>query len=68
MAAGGLPISAKDSVKKTVHTALDVQDFISNRKTEFDTQGKLGLKMHLGIHTCPVVAGIVGVKKFQHDI
>ena len=30
--------------------------------------GETAFEMRLGIHTGPVVAGIVGVKKFQYDI
>jgi class 3 adenylate cyclase len=31
-------------------------------------QGKPYFEMRMGMHTGPVVAGIVGVKKFQYDI
>jgi len=68
MAAGGLPVSSDDSVKKTVLAALEMQEFISKRKSETDTPGKHVFEMRAGIHTGPVVAGIVGVKKFQYDI
>ena len=68
MAAGGLPVPTNDSVKNTVLAALEMQDFISKRKKENDTQGKPAFEMRVGIHTGPVVAGIVGVKKFQYDI
>jgi|JI10StandDraft_1071094.scaffolds.fasta_scaffold08601_2 adenylate cyclase len=68
MAAGGLPVPSVDSVKNTVKAALEMQAFISKRKTNMDAQNKLAFEMRLGIHTGPVVAGIVGVKKFQYDI
>jgi class 3 adenylate cyclase len=68
MAAGGLPVPTDDSVKNTVLAALEMQDFISNRKAKLDAEGKPGFEMRLGVHTGPVVAGIVGVKKFQYDI
>ena len=68
MAAGGLPIPTEDSVKNTVLAGLEMQDFISKRKSELDAQGKPCFEMRVGIHTGPVVAGIVGVKKFQYDI
>jgi len=38
------------------------------RKAERDAQGKPAFAMRVGIHTGPVVAGIVGVKKFAYDI
>jgi len=68
MAAGGLPVSTDDSVKNTVLAALEMQDFIGKRKAEMDAQNKPAFEMRVGIHTGPVVAGIVGVKKFQYDI
>lgn len=68
MAAGGLPVPSNDSVKNTVLAALEMQAFIQNRKRELDTTGKPSFEMRVGIHTGPVVAGIVGVKKFQYDL
>lgn len=60
--------SQRDSVKNTVLAALEMQDFIRNRKAKLDAEGKPGFEMRVGVHTGPVVAGIVGVKKFQYDI
>ena len=68
MAAGGLPVPTDDSVKNTVLAALEMQTFISKRKVELDAAGKPCFEMRVGIHTGPVVAGIVGVKKFAYDI
>ncbi len=68
MAAGGLPVPTEDSVKNTVLAALEMQSFITNRIKEMAAEGKQTFQMRAGIHTGPVVAGIVGVKKFQYDI
>lgn len=68
MAAGGLPVSSKNSVKNTVLAALELQKFIKKRKEERDAKGELAFSMRAGIHTGSVVAGIVGAKKFQYDI
>lgn len=68
MAAGGLPVPNDDSVKNTVLAALEMQAFISKRKEAMDAAGKPAFEMRVGIHTGPVAAGIVGVKKFQYDI
>lgn len=68
MAAGGLPVPTNDSVKNTVLAALEMQAYISKRKVELDALGQPAFEMRVGIHTGPVVAGIVGVKKFQYDI
>jgi len=68
MAAGGLPVPTDGSVKNTVLAALEMQAFISKRKSENEAAEKPAFEMRVGIHTGPVVAGIVGVKKFQYDI
>jgi class 3 adenylate cyclase len=68
MAAGGLPVTADDSIKNTVLAALKMQAFVGKRKTDMDAKGLPAFEMRVGIHTGPVVAGIVGVKKFQYDI
>jgi class 3 adenylate cyclase/Tfp pilus assembly protein PilF len=68
MAAGGLPVPNEDSTKNTTLAALEMADFIIKRKAEREAQGQIGFEMRSGIHTGNVVAGIVGVKKFQYDI
>jgi class 3 adenylate cyclase len=68
MAAGGLPVLTDGSTKNTVLAAFEMQDFIKERKTQMDSQGLPSFEMRTGINTGPVVAGIVGVKKFQYDI
>jgi len=68
MAAGGLPIYKPDSVKNTILVALDMQEFIIKRKQERTQHELHAFDMRAGIHTGPIVAGVVGVKKFQYDI
>jgi len=68
MAAGGLPDPMASTPADVVNAALDMQTFISKRRKEREQHGLLAFDMRIGIHTGPVVAGIVGVKKFQHDI
>lgn len=68
MAAGGLPVPAPDAAKKCVLAAIDMQAFISARKQQKEANGELAFDMRIGIHTGPVVAGVVGVKKFQYDL
>jgi class 3 adenylate cyclase/ligand-binding sensor domain-containing protein len=68
MAAGGLSSSSQQSASNTVLAALEMQNFISKLKENKKKIGHHNFEMRLGIHTGPVVAGIVGVKKFQYDV
>ena len=66
MAAGGLQGDCHEKTEKVIEAALDMQDYI--QKLANDNKVGPKFKMRAGIHTGPVVAGIVGVKKFQYDI
>jgi len=68
MCVGGLPDPQSSSPVAVVHAALEMQAFMTSRKAERDAQALPAFEMRVGIHTGPVVAGIVGVKKFQYDI
>lgn len=68
MAAGGLPEPARGSAVDAVLAALKMQSYIQQRFQENARVGKPGFSMRIGLHTGSVVAGIVGIKKFQYDI
>jgi class 3 adenylate cyclase len=68
MAAGGLPDPRHGSAADVVRAALEMQEFMKRHKAAREAQGKPCFEMRVGIHSGPVVAGIVGVKKFQYDI
>ncbi|MCB0735884.1 MAG: GAF domain-containing protein [Bacteroidetes bacterium] len=50
------------------NTALEMILFLKLRKLKNEQNGKLGFEMRAGIHSGPVVAGVVGLNKFQFDI
>jgi len=68
MAAGGLPDPSHGGAVEVVLAALEMQDFMQQHKVERLAAGKPYFEMRVGIHSGPVVAGIVGVNKFQYDI
>lgn len=68
MAAGGLPVPSDDSVKNTILASLEMMEFITNQRKIHEADNNVCFEMRLGINTGPVVAGIVGVTKFQYDI
>ncbi len=63
LAVCGMPVEDRDHATKTVQAALEISEFIANREQQ---GGKF--KIRIGINSGPVVAGIVGVKKFAYDI
>jgi class 3 adenylate cyclase len=68
MAAGGLPIPNKTHHTDVVQAALEIRDFIAEGKRKKIEKGLPYFEIRIGVHTGPVVAGIVGVKKFSYDI
>ena len=64
MIAGGLPKVMDDHAVKIVQAAIDMQNYIRERNLVKDIK----LEMRAGIHSGPVVAGIVGMRKFTYDI
>jgi class 3 adenylate cyclase len=68
MAAGGLPTPNSTHATDVVKAAIAMQLYMQQYKAERQAEGKLYFEMRIGIHTGPLVAGIVGVKKFQYDI
>lgn len=68
MAAGGLPVPNATHAVDAINAALEMRDFIAEGKARKIAAGLPYFEIRIGIHTGPVVAGIVGVKKFQYDI
>ncbi len=68
MAVSGLPVRAADATKMAILAAIEMQAFMQKYKLERDKLGQPAFQMRAGVHTGNVVAGIVGIKKFQYDI
>ena len=68
MCAGGLPVPNQTNPEDVVLAAFEIQEFMQQLKKKRMSEGKLFFELRIGIHTGPVVAGIVGLYKFQYDI
>ena len=68
MCAGGLPVANKTHADDVVMAALEIQKFMQEHLQQRKMEGKEVFEIRIGIHTGPVVAGIVGIKKFAYDI
>lgn len=68
MCAGGLPYPEADHAVKTVTAALEILDFVNSVKENPPTHISSSFEVRIGINSGPVVAGVVGTKKFAYDI
>lgn len=68
MCAGGLGEGLSGHALATVKAALEMQAFCARQKDKQIIKGSPAFTMRVGIHTGPVVAGVVGSKKFAYDI
>ena len=67
MCASGL-LNRKTIPFKIVKAALEMQEFLEDYKQEKIKKGEPYFEARIGVHTGPVVAGVVGVNKFAYDI
>ena len=68
MCASGLPLADNENAIKSVKAALDMQQYIKEFGAGNKIQNLPVFEIRIGIHTGPLVAGVVGSKKFAYDI
>jgi class 3 adenylate cyclase len=64
MVAAGVPRPRPDHAQAVARMALDMLAYIQSRPAYRGTK----LDMRIGIHSGPVVAGVIGQKKFLYDL
>ncbi len=67
MCAGGLPYPSKDHATRIIEAAFDIIDFVKKASQDPDVKAN-HFDIRIGINSGPVVAGVVGTKKFAYDI
>ncbi len=68
MCAGGVPIENNSHALDIVKASLEIQEFAEAMNIERRLQGRPDWGLRIGIHTGPVIAGVVGNKKYAYDI
>jgi class 3 adenylate cyclase len=68
MCAGGIPAANTTNPVEIVKAALEIREFMDQLKRDREAQGKDYWELRIGIHTGPVIAGVVGKNKFAYDI
>jgi adenylate cyclase len=64
MVVGGIPLPRYDRAEAIAEMAIDMQEAIA----QFNAQTGKSFSMRIGINTGPVVAGVIGIKKFIYDL
>lgn len=64
MVAGGLPLPRPEHAKAAVQLGLEMCTSLENFNRRYGTS----VRMRIGINTGPVVAGVIGRKRFAYDL
>ena len=64
MVAAGVPTPRLDHARAMALMALDMREAMRSK----DGVGQLGLELRIGINSGPVVAGVIGRKRFLYDL
>ena len=64
MVVGGLPSPRIDHAEAIIQMALDMQQAIN----QFNIETNYNCNIRIGINSGPVVAGVIGIKKFIYDL
>ncbi len=68
MCAGGIPVENDTNPVDVVRAGMEIKKYMDNLRVEREAQGKDFWELRIGIHTGPVIAGVVGKNKFAYDI
>lgn len=68
LCAAGLPVSDPDSAFVAVRASLHIRDMIAKLNKMRHENKLLTFEFRFGLHVGPIIAGVVGQKKFEYDI
>lgn len=68
MCAEGVPIQDDYRIDNMIHAATEMISFVHRNKAQKREKGLPAFDVRIGIHTGPIMAGVVGLKKFNYDI
>lgn len=68
MCAGGIPTANDTHPLRIAKAGLEMQEHMRMKNKQRTKQGMQTWELRVGIHTGPIVAGVVGKKKYAYDI
>lgn len=68
MCAGGIPAKDQNNPLLITSAAIEIRDYMKRLKNDKAAKNEPYWELRIGIHTGPLIAGVVGKKKFAYDI
>ncbi len=68
LAVAGMPEAKSDDSIRLLRAALEIRDFMLQRKAEREKAGRPNWEVRIGLHIGPLVAGVVGTRKLAFDV
>jgi class 3 adenylate cyclase len=68
MCAGGIPTPDENHVYNIIKAGIEMQQYILHNNQRRADKGLPPWDIRIGIHVGPIVAGVVGKKKYAYDI
>lgn len=68
MCAGGIPVANTTHTVDALNAALEIRDWMRQHRKERASKGLPDFNIRIGLHNGPLVAGVVGTRKFAYDI
>lgn len=68
MCASGVPAENSNDASAVVAAAIEIRDFMVQMRKDRQKKNEEYWEVRIGINTGPIIAGIVGIRKFAYDI
>ncbi len=68
MAVGGIPSPGKTHALDCVLAGLEIVNFMKEQQKIREEEGRPVWKIRIGVHTGPLIAGVIGKNKFAYDV
>lgn len=68
MCAGGIPTPDPKYIENILEASMDIRDYMHHYNDKKRALGQAPWELRLGVHVGPMVAGVVGKKKYAYDI
>lgn len=64
----GIPEPRPEALLELTRVALEIRDYVAKRRGDKTAAGKQYWDVRVGLHCGPLVAGVVGLRKFAYDV